>query len=195
MILRGRSLEKVVALADVPGLSEHERRQIVVQGAGLEVEFRRGVRPTVYEPDTHFTDGRIEAVTDLIKGQGPRRVRAKPMLRFVPFLVAALGTACGVWGIVSEPLEAPLAFFVVAVSAGMWVTAIPAYLFLQGRYTNSWPGHRFREFSRSAFRERVTNGRAAALWAAATALVTIPGTAFLTSLFSAASDVAPTIAP
>jgi len=162
----------------VPNLSGHERSMIIVSGAGMVVDFRRGVRARIAgnHVDKDFTS-EIEPIATLIARAGRVRPLWRNLLQFGP-LLAALGlTAVGVWMLLTEHVSLPTVLFTIAIILMGWVSAWGVSRRLRVLY---YPGHRFRDVSRSALRDRLTNARANAI----VAVVTIPITAIVTWLMT-----------
>lgn len=163
----------------VPGLGQHERSAIIVSGAGLLVDFRRGVQSTIWAARLDSVDyATSQSIASLIAKSGPPRVRWRHLLRFAPYVLALLVTAAAAWMLVAERSALPTTLFAGSVVVVVWVAAEAARRVLVPRTLSAWPGHRFREVSRSALRDRLTNARATFI----VAVVTIPVTAFVTWL-------------
>lgn len=145
-----------------------ERAGISMSGAGVQVSMRRGTKPDVVSKldEVGHPDGSSELgmrIADLLEASGTRRPQLKRLLWLAPFVFAAVVTGLGVWALVVEAPGVPTVLFVSAVMLAFWVTAIVVHKPIEKKFENSWPGIRFREGSRAALRERLTNTRATAI--------------------------------
>lgn len=165
----------------VPNLSAHERSMIIVSGAGMVVDFRRGVRARIAgsHVDRDYTS-EIEPIATLIARVGRVRPRWRALLGFIPLVVAVGITALGAWMLLADAANVPTTLFTGAVVVAIWMIAWQSSRQVRGRQTNYSPGHRFREVSRAALRDRVTNGRATVI----VSTVTLIPTAIITWILS-----------
>lgn len=165
-----------VTLAEVPGLNAQHRASLMMEGAGVEVSLRRGTTAhlslDLRRPDNQDL---LPILARILAGGGRRRAQWSRLLRFVPYAFAAVVTGIGVWMLASDRPGLPTALFTAAVLTALWVGAVVCYQFLARRHAGDHPGHRFREVSRLALRDRLTNARANFL----VSLYTVPAGAIL----------------
>lgn len=164
-----------VDVDSLDALGEVERAGITITGAGVNVQMRRRVAPQIISliGDTGQPGSNhdlVMRIADLMVASGTRRPQLRRLVRFAPFLFAFVVTSLGVWALSVEMPGLPTVLFVSAVMLAFWVTAVVVYRPIETKFQNSWPGIRFREGSRSALRERLTNTRATAI----VALITTP---------------------
>lgn len=170
-----------VALGEVPNLGAHDRGRIVLRGASLTVDFRRTMPPRISSRliDGDYT-GQIRPIAELIEHSGRPRARWKFLRRLLPYAAAVAITLLGAWMLVAERPPLPTTLFVSTIVIVIWVGAVVAARYLRNRYVRAWPGHRFREVSRAALRDRLTNARATIIVSVIVSVITIPSTALVT---------------
>lgn len=159
-----------IDLDALSNLGAHERRQLVLEGAGLRVDFRAG-SASPYTSDPAFdTRGLTRRVRTLIEKEGRRRPQWRRLLWTVPVFLVAIWTAAAIWLILTEPLApAAITFLLVGlVIAWGGVCLLSPRIARNQRQTSI--GHHIREVSRSVLRERLTNTRANVI----ISLITIP---------------------
>ena len=152
----------LVPVDEVRGLSRHDRSLLVIEGAGLYVEFRRWHQPTIavrWNGDAN--EDLVDPISALISKEGRRQVQWKTLTWVLPLLGAAVVTGLGVWATWGAPLSFLL--FTASLLGRIWVAAVLLSKRARYRFARFSTGHCFREVGHADFRDRLTNLRANAV--------------------------------
>jgi hypothetical protein len=170
-------LSHEVAVDRLEDLGRYDRTRISMYGAGVIVEFHRWVKPMIMADPTRVGAAELaQSIANLIEKEGRPRPRWRPLSRFLPTLFALALTVVAIWVVAAECPEVGLVVFGALLLLAAWVGAVLTYKPIDRRYADWWPGHRFRESSRAAFRDRITNGRAAFVLTVIEVPLTVGGT-------------------
>lgn len=162
-------------IRDVPferldSLGAHERSSLCVVSGEMTINFREGGWTGIEGAQAPYVGHLASSLASHLEAEGRRRVQWRPMVRFVPLLFALALSAVGIWAVIDARPELPVVLFGAICVLAAWLAVGVLQPRLTRRFRGWSTGHRFREGSRAAVRERLVNARATTI----VSVVTIP---------------------
>lgn len=160
-------------------MSDAERARLIVQGGGTTVSFTRRGRPYIFGGPQEI----VNSIEHWLKAEGRRRLPTGQVLSALP---AAGGAAAVILWAVIIAVHRPDGL-TIALGSLLVIGAATASVFATIRArratANANVGHRFRQGTRAAFRDALTNVRAQILIGGGGTLLGVLATVAVQKLF------------
>lgn len=150
-----------IPISDLDQMSKRKRRTLVLDAPGtVRVDFRAGELTSVHAPSEPEL---MSSIADRLVREGRRRVVWSRLLPALPIAGGAVATILTILALIFDGARPLTTLASAALLVMLWGGLAWATIRIRDRTQGMRQGARLRETSRSDFRDRVTNARAASV--------------------------------